>query len=248
METIKDLYVYSKSAQKPLLCHATFKPTMKPMYDETFTDDFLSYYKTNYKRFDRMFAHLFASKTPIYFDKPINVIDAYDDFVELCESVFNQYLDEWQVLYYAMRQRYNPLYNVDGVETETTEGQVKGLSGNDTKNDTFGEVTIETDTGVKTGNTRTYKVPYDTTNEKETDHTQVISNAEHDEVKTNEFENESTTTYGMTDNVDYTVTRKRGGNIGTTKTQDLILSQIEVTETAFYNVVFKTIAETVSIW
>lgn len=189
--------------------------------------------------------------------------------VDLFNKAFNVWRDDRKQgllkLLNALRSKYDPIWNVDGTETETiirdldtTNSGQKQNTGTQTNTDTGTETKTNTGTSAnaKTGTegtqgtsgTVTQNSPYDDN---------LFYNKEKDDVTNNE-----TTTYNTTDTrtdnlseqvskslqnqrtdnlsesesgtgtEDETTTRtlKRQGNIGVTKTQDLLLSQFNITE------------------
>ena len=189
--------------------------------------------------------------------------------VELFNKAFNVWRDDRKQgllkLLNALRSKYDPIWNVDGTETETiirdldtTNLGQKQNTGTQTNTDTGTETKTNTGTSAnaKTGTegtqgtsgTVTQNSPYDDN---------LFYNKEKDDVTNNEtttFNTTDTRTDNLseqvskslqnqrTDNLsesesgsgteDETTTRtlKRQGNIGVTKTQDLLLSQFNITE------------------
>lgn len=126
---------------------------------------------------------------------------------------------QWEVL----QIKYNPIWNVDGTETETTKGKTNVKTGTESLNMTVGN-SDETTTN--------YNVPNDSTVEKETSK---------NNVHIDEHTDNHTTTYNTEDGIDIAVTKTRGGNIGVTMTQQLINAELELREKAFYENLFQKI-------
>lgn len=135
---------------------------------------------------------------------------------------------KYSKLYETTILEYNPLWNVDGVEERTVN---RNKSGNDT--DTYNENNINTKTGTEatattgTDTTTTQKTTFDSSTFNDTDKNTLIHNTT------------DTTTYNTTDNNRHTGTKgnifeneeeekeilERHGNIGVTKSTELIDSQ-----------------------
>ena len=143
---------------------------------------------------------------------------------------------------------YNPLWNVDGVETtvhEYGEHETEVTNGERTLTDTIGartltdriaQYTIEDDMKSKTNDTREYGTTMDDTineklkthiNEAEGAHKDVHTHGAHNDshensqaidTHVNDEVTDTTTSHEHTDTITYT----RTGNIGVTKTQELI--------------------------
>lgn len=142
--------------------------------------------------------------------------DIAEEWEDEVKAVQQVYIENWARLWYALSEPYNPLFNVDG--TETT---VYGIHVTDTSN-TF---------VAREDSSKQYTVAYDSATEKETAK-QVDSLGAHTDTGSN-------TSQQHTD----TVTRQ--GNIGVTKSTELLSSEYKLrTEVApFFKVVFQTMIE-----
>lgn len=189
--------------------------------------------------------------------------------VDLFNKAFNVWRDDRKQgllkLLNALRSKYDPIWNVDGTETETiirdldtTNSGQKQNTGTQTNTDTGTETKTNTGTSAnaKTGTEGTQGTSGTTTQNSPYDDN-LFYNKEKDDVTNNEtttFNTTDTRTDNLneqvskslqnqrTDNLsesesgsgteDETTTRtlKRQGNIGVTKTQDLLLSQFNITE------------------
>lgn len=124
---------------------------------------------------------------------------------------------KWQNLYNTTKFEYNPIWNVDGEEVEEHE-----IAQRHTTND-FGE---------SSGTSTNSQVPDDMTTEKEVNKNVSVREAYQDE----------TTEDAYTDKI----TRTRGGNIGVTKTQELIRDEREINNFVFLDVVMKDIINAIT--
>ena len=139
---------------------------------------------------------------------------------------------EWDTLYSSIIQEYNPIWNVDG--TETTEYSAEKETNN------IGAATDTFTSGERTGITTDYAIPYNGTEEKETGKATTQNNSY---VDTN-----TKGTHTDTLNKDaHTVTLKRQGNIGVTKTQDLLQSQRDIAMFDFLDTVLKECIDAITI-
>lgn len=189
--------------------------------------------------------------------------------VDLFNKAFNVWRDDRKQgllkLFNALRSKYDPIWNVDGTETETiirdldtTNSGLKQNTGTQTTADTGTETKANTGTSAnaKTGTegiqgtsgTTTQNSPYDdnlfynkekddtTNNETTTFNTTDTRTDNLNEQLTKNLQNQRTdnlnenTSGSGTEDETITRTLKRQGNIGVTKTQDLLLSQFNITE------------------
>lgn len=142
--------------------------------------------------------------------------DIAEEWEDEVKAVQQVYIENWARLWYALSEPYNPLYNVDG--TETT---VYGLHQTDRSN----TYTQHEDSSTQ------YSVSFDAATEKETGK-QVDNLGGH-------------TDTGFDKSLEHTDTVTRQGNIGVTKSTELLSSEYKLrTEVApFFKVVFQTMIE-----
>lgn len=142
--------------------------------------------------------------------------DIADEWEDEIKAIQQTYLENWARLWYALSEPYNPLYNVDGTEV-TVYGQHQ--------TDRSSTYTQHEDSSTQ------YSVAYDSATEKETGK-QVDNLGAH-------------TDTGFDKSLEHTDTVTRRGNIGTTKSTDLLSSELKLrTEVApFFKVVFQTMIE-----
>lgn len=114
---------------------------------------------------------------------------------------------------------YNPIWNVDGKETETHE-----IAQRKTTSD-MGEREVTNDYGDSSFTTVNSEVPNDTTTEKEIGSTSTTRDAYEDSTTANAYQ-DVVTEDGYTD----TITKERGGNIGVTMTQQLIEAERKIAD------------------
>lgn len=205
------------------------------------------------------------------------VVTNIDDITDI---VYVLYGTSWDRLWDDYTAEYNPIWNVDGTETETETRNLtqshKGTdnylhSGNDTMqtsgtdtNSSTGKDTFNKTGSYKTevdestygfnsaaaspsGKTVTTETPNttDTTNYGKTDTTQ------YGKTDTNTYNSSNNNTKDLTDTDTGTVTRelKRGGNIGVTKTQELLTADQEYwtnIKSKFYKQVMKDIVDEIT--
>lgn len=133
--------------------------------------------------------------------------------------------------------QYNPIWNVEGTETTTTE------YGEHTTNKEYGERIKNNDYGEKKNTSNFFNFPYDdSVNPYQTnkeDNTQLANS----DTFTEESVSDSETSLQHTDKV----TINRQGNIGVTSTQHLINEEREVANFSFWNVVIEMVAKEITI-
>ena len=150
---------------------------------------------------------------------------------------------KWKKLYETTVLTYNPIWNVDGTETRTTEyGEHVTTQNNGER--------IETMVNGERQNTSNQKLssyPFDTATKTATEETdENVTNAQSTDTRTNNAVVDSTTSNMHTDKE--TVTRS--GNIGVTSTQKLINEERQVAMFQFINTVLLDIVTdiTVPVW
>lgn len=133
----------------------------------------------------------------------------------------------YEVIYTALTEEFNPLWNVDGTETLTYERKNTGTQTNvldkDDKN-TGTQTNTDTTSNTSTDSTTTY----DSGTWKDTNKN--VSSNSGAVTRTDNLTYTSDETDTRTDNLTerYTETKTRGGNIGTTKTTDLQRDAIDL--------------------
>jgi hypothetical protein len=142
--------------------------------------------------------------------------DIADEWEDEIKAIQQTYLENWARLWYALSEPYNPLYNVDGTEV-TVYGQHQ--------TDRSNTYTQHEDSSTQ------YSVSYDSALEKETGK-QVDNLGAH-------------TDTGFDKSLEHTDTVTRQGNIGVTKSTELLRDEMKLrTEVApFFKVVFQTMIE-----
>ena len=139
---------------------------------------------------------------------------------------------EWDTLYSSIIQEYNPIWNVDG--TERTEYSAKGETN---------QVMSDTDTfvsGERVGTTTDFAIPYNGIEEKETGKATSQNKTYTD---TNTKVQHTDTSNTDTHNVKIT----RQGNIGVTKTQELLQAQRDIAMFDFLDTVLKDCIDAITI-
>lgn len=139
---------------------------------------------------------------------------------------------EWDTLYSSIIQEYNPIWNVDG--TEKTEYSAEK------ETQEVGSATDTFTSGERQGTTTDFAIPYNGTAEKETGKA----------TSQNESYTDTNVKGTHTDvlNKDaHTVTVIRQGNIGVTKTQDLLQSQRDIAMFDFLDTVMKECIDAITI-
>lgn len=247
---LKDLFKYRKDAGKSIfLDQATGQLT------------FLSDYYSAFAEMDPYFVRQF-SKRQFWHDEA-DLASAVSEWITLVKSYIflNQaaLAREWMDL----QEQYNPLWNVDGTTITNVKGKTEGLSGTDAvthdvkqrqQTNVYGEDKTDFVKGSGQDTVTHSDVAFDSTVEKETykdvtdsgsrtdsetrnTRTDTVTDAAHIDV--------DSTAYGRTNNVDYTTTETRHGNIGVTKSTELLRDDILLAEELrnFYTRLFTKIID-----
>ena len=199
------------------------------------TKDYLKEYFDNAITYDTQVQNNFSS-----------LLLLNDDFgitkkLIMSSVVSNDY--KWKKLYETTILNYNPIWNVDGTETRTTEyGEHVTTQNNGER--------IETMVNGERQNTSNQKLssyPFDTGAKTATEETdESVTNAQTTDTRTNNAVVDSTTSNTHTDKETLT----RSANIGVTSTQKLINEERQVAMFQFINTVLLDIVTdiTVPIW
>lgn len=142
--------------------------------------------------------------------------DIEEEWYDEIKAIQQTYLENWARLWYALSEPYNPLFNVDGTET-TVYGEHKT-----DRSQTY---------ATHTDSSKVSEVAYNTTTEKE---------------KTKQEDTFGThTDTGFDTSNTHTDTVTRQGNIGVTKSTELLRDEMRLrTEIApFFKVIFQTMIE-----
>lgn len=139
---------------------------------------------------------------------------------------------QWDTLYSSIIQEYNPIWNVDGTETTeySKEKEIQEVGG---ATDTF-------TSGERTGTTTDFAIPYNGTEEKETGKA----------MSQNTTYTDTNTKGNRTDVInkdERSVTLTRQGNIGVTKTQELLQAQRDIAMFDFLDRVMKDCIDAITI-
>lgn len=243
MKKIKQLYDYAKENNHRLLFESAgiTYPTI-----EGNESNFINDYIANAEYLDKMFYARYASMKPILPDEDMD--DYFANWKSSIQAVLYFYLEGWARLYYALSEPYNPLWNVDGTTTTRTQGEMEKLSGNDSLElDNAQHQTTES-RGARTTTDTNYDVPFDDTNEKETGKTVSGDNSYIDTITEAAAKDTHTTRYGKKNEVDYTVTETRGGNIGLTSSMQLLTQEFDLRKRTFWDNCFRAICKELLYW
>lgn len=169
---------------------------------------------------------------------------------------------KYDTIYKTINLEYNPIWNVDGTETITTN------HGATEKTDVYADKETTNVQGERKATERRSVFPYDVTLKEETDNvTEGTETEETDNVteteetnKTPKEETDNTTAEvtdtstekGRTDKTttaEYTdtITTVKGGNIGVTSTQSLITQERQVAMFSFWDIVISDVVKEITI-
>lgn len=175
------------------------------------------------------------------YEKNENVECTLNDFLSLfSDMISREFSGKWSKLYETTVLEYNPIWNVDGTETTTTEKQHTKTTDTDHKY-TF---VSNTSLGQRKTTNEKKEFPYDSDTGKPTETTTVTTPAVTDK-RTDE--NPEKISDHETNTDQFTVTHERHGNIGVTMTQDLIKKEREVSEFLLYEVVLPDVVNFLTI-
>lgn len=133
----------------------------------------------------------------------------------------------YEVIYRALTEEFNPLYNVDGVETLTYTRANTGTQSNvvdGTVKDTGTQTNTDTTSNTTTDSTTTY----DSATWKDTNKSVSANsgNVQRTDNLTHKNDEEATRTDDLLE--EYTETKERRGNIGVTRSDQLIRGSLEL--------------------
>lgn len=223
------------------------------------TSNFITDYLNNHAMLDKGLVFQYGERLFDYYDEITP--DSFDNWVEISKSIVYKHLNEWARLYYALSLDYNPLYNVDGTE-ETTYGatkttnkygatsQTNAYADNETEINSAQKNTSVT-TGSRTNSSTDSSKTYPDNVLSETNSTSTTlggatdstTQAGYKDTTINKAHNDTISTTQHTDEFDtisHTDTLRRFGNIGVTKSQELINAEYQLRQKSFWDMIFKT--------
>lgn len=166
---------------------------------------------------------------------------------KMVKNLFIRNNYKYKRIYNTTVLEYNPIWNVDGTETLSTERERinTGTQANLGSNNLTDTYTNVTDTNISEKNV--YKTTYDSSNplltEKETNN--------NSNVKTGSESHNTALSNTRTDNLNesetYIETKTRGGNIGVTMTQQMIDAERNVANFSFLDMVCRDIISEVCV-
>lgn len=204
------------------------KSNNKPLFLQSVTDGiaFMQIYFNSFEYHDFYLSCLYGMRCLLWDD--LSIEESLKMFTEYSTAYIYAHSYELNKQWEVLQMEYNPIWNVEGTESETTNGKTNIKTGTESLN---------INTGNNDETTTNYNVPNDSAIEKETSK----SNVHIDEHTDNHV-----TTYNTEDAIDITVTKTRGGNIGVTMTQQLINAELELREKSFYENLFQKIVFSVT--
>lgn len=191
-------------------------------------------YNSRWSLFDTRIAFQYGSRE---LDFNINMYpDGVDSALAEFQMVLQAYLMEWdyelKTLYETTKFKYNPIFNYEGTEKETTTRTPNLIYQQDST----------TDIGATGGsnNTTNSVAPYNSS--------QFVNQEKNASGYTTDAQ-KNVVSGKNTETGQEVIVREseRGGNMGTTSTQSMIVQEREVAEFDFYNHLFKKIVDTMTI-
>lgn len=230
---VKELYAKLPEALKDVLISKINSTLLAGLWDETLTSaDMISL--TN----DIYFSNMKKEISPVintFFElKEIDVENITEQqFESFIRFLYLRYIDKWTKLFnYIFNQEYNPIWNVDGTETETREF-THGKITTETKaltTETDGENNVVNNVTQNQRNGFNSSSPVDT--DKSTNNGSSNGNTTTDETGTDTFVNSGKDVEEFT--------KTRGGNIGVTSTQNMLEQELELRRKFNYFEIIKT--------
>lgn len=248
MVTVKEIYNHCKTNNKPLLMDVNSLLNLYPSFPDS-NANFLKDYQANYKKYDRVFTQKYMSKRPFFIDEKDTYPAIYNEWVETCTDFVADYLWSWAYLYHSLcdeNNYWNPTHNYDGTSEIRTSGTMEGLSGSDSTSSTVGTSTVTNNIGAAHEKTKNHSVPYDSTEEKETDMNEFNSDAVVNSSTDSGRSDSNSITYGKKNDVDYTVKEVKGGNLGVSTVPGMISELAKLD--SFWNTVFETLSKELTLW
>lgn len=237
MKRIKELYL--ENGNQPFI----FNSSMIADYPEIEGNesDFISDYLDVSDALDRFFVMEYGK---MVYDGIFG--DSLEEFKKDVSASIYMNFYSWARLYYALSLAYNPLYNVDGSTTRTySEHTIDDTFGE--RETTFTKGNQQNTEGVRENNTTTSETSYDSGLPKESGRSNsvdsAVTNSEGQRIDTTE-DAEYTNTRVSGEHME---TETRKGNIGVTKSTELMESEWEFRRRNFFRDVFKTIAKDVGL-
>lgn len=160
--------------------------------------------------------------------------DSTIDDIIMATYFTNKY--KWEGLKESTEFKYNPIWNVEGTETTTdTYAEI-------VKNNTIGETKEKVTSGSRTDSSKDSIYPFNNEELTETGQNESTKGQQIDEKTTNPH-TDTEVTNARTD----THVLERGGNIGVTKTTELIQSQREILDFSWLWEIMKDIIDAITI-
>lgn len=246
MSKVVEIYKHCKTNSKPMLMTSELI-NMYPAITGA-TRNFVEDYINNATSLDRVFTLKYGSRDAFFIEDNETFPAIYNNWIENCNDFVIYHMDAWARLYYALEQEYNPIWNYDGKNVIETKGFTNIESGTESNTYDYGAVSMEDRFQNTHGETRDYSVAYDMTEPKlvgksETDtdmYTTVHSeNPKHDS---------DAHTFGKNQEIDTTVTETKGGNQGTTMTQQMLDAEWELRTKSFWDMVFNTLSAELTLY
>lgn len=212
-----------------------FYPTIEGN-ESNFVDDYID----RYEHMDKLISFKHGEKC---FEYDTDA-DFPQEWYDVVDAIVISHIDEWARLYYALSLEYNPIWNVDGTETQkygttlTTSVNGEQIIEYDT-----GDHVVQSSNGSRTNTSTDYSHIYPEDTRKESNHNESVLGSGTDTTTANGYHDE-TTNGSHTDTVtiaEHTDTLTRGGNIGVTMTQQLLDAEWKFRQKSFFNDIFETI-------
>lgn len=224
--------------------------------------NFIQVYLANYNILDKKFIRKYGEQS-IRFDEDYTETECMQEYNTTIQGIVFSHLEDWAKMYAAMLTEYNPIWNVDGTEV-TVYGKTKKTDtlGQRHEEDILGATHTENIHGLKqeqdiipnyTDTDKTYHATSPDTTERLTDknsHEFGAHTVDHktlsytDQINGNAVTNkhDENQVIDKSENDEHTDTLTRQGNIGVTKSTDLVESEIALrSKYGFFDIIFAII-------
>lgn len=217
---------------------SSFYPTI-----EGNLSNFLDDYDDAHAVFDQAFTKKYGER---FMDLEADTLsDAITEARGIFSAVTMLNLNNWARLYYALSLDYNPLYNVDGLTTHTYGATEETTAyGADKTTNKMAQRQDTNQYGATEATTTDYSNAYNVNQDSEIGKT-VSADVQHTDTLTTGAHNDAIERDAHTDKkstIQHIDTELRQGNIGVTKSTDLLTSEYDMRmRLSFWNVVFKSL-------
>lgn len=226
------------------------------------TSNFINDYLAMAPNLDKLIVLQYGQRIFDFYEDMFQDDNDFTAWMATTDAIVSKHLKDWAHLYYGLSLDYNPLYNVDGTEVTsygaTTNTNQYGATENTNQYgqtiNTYksGSKSTSTTTGERINSETAFGMAYPDNARHEKAHTEQNLGSGTDSSTTQPYTD--TNTIGQHTDTSSSIahtdtssgaahedTVRRFGNIGITKSSDLILAEYELRKKNFFDEIFKTI-------